>query len=322
MPDVSRYICFCGFSTLLCMTQPCMTQREQAATAFDALHTRHAAALTQQAFLLTGRPRLAQRAVERGFRLAWQRWPQVAVDPDPAGWVRAATYEYALAPWHRLCPGLRTARMPDRLAAPAEPSDQALLVTLLSLPAPYRRTLVLHDGVGLGLGETAAEIEASTPAAAGRLAHAREQIAERLPELGLGGRPPARQGEILRARLARLAAAEQMPPPSAEFVRSGSERSAERTTRAVFGLIGLFALVTLLTVIVTPDHHTPPGQSMSRVPQAPVAPERHRHRDESAHKARGAHRAGSAHKARGAHRHGNEAVRKRLRQARLRPESR
>ncbi|MCF3178208.1 hypothetical protein IPZ61_33520 [Streptomyces sioyaensis] len=305
-----------------CMNQPCMTQRDQAAIAFDELHSRHAAALTQQAFLLTGRPRLAQRAVERGFRLAWQRWPQVAVDPDPAGWVRAATYEYALAPWHRLCPGLRTARMPDRLAAPAEPSDQALLVTLLSLPAPYRRTLVLHDGVGLGLGETAAEIEASTPAAAGRLAHAREQIAERLPELGLGGRPPARQGEILRARLARLAAAEQMPPPAAEFVRSGSERSAERTTRAVFGLIGLFALVTLLTVIVTPDHHTPQEQSMSPVPHAPVAPERHRHGDESAHKAGGSHRAGSAHKARGAHRHAGEAVRKRLRQARLRPESR
>lgn len=320
MPDVSRYICFCGFSTLLCMTQPCMTQREQSATAFDDLHSRHAAALTQQAFLLTGRPRLAQRAVERGFRLAWQRWPEVAVDPDPAGWVRAATYEYALAPWHRLCPGLRAARTPDRLAAPAEPSDRALLVTLLSLPAPYRRTLVLHDGVGLGLGETAAEIEASTPAAAGRLAHARERIAERLPELGLGGHPPVRQGEILRARLARLAAAEQMPPPAAEFVRSGSERSAERTTRAVFGLIGLFALVTLLTVIVTPDHHTQPEQSMSRMPHAPVAPERHR--DGSAHKAGGAHRAGSGRTAGSAHRHASEAVRKRLRQARLRPESR
>lgn len=334
MPDVSRRIWFRGFSTLLCMTP-----REQATAAFDELHSRHAVALTRQAFLLTGRPRLAERAVERGFRRAWQHWPRVAVDPDPAGWVRAAVYEYALTPWHRLCPGLRTARTPHRHTGQAEPSDEALLATLLSLPAPYRRTLVLHDGVGLGLCETAAEIEASTPAAAGRLAHARERIAGRLPELGLGGQPPAGQGEILRARLAGLAAAQRMTPPAAEHVRSGSERSAERTTRAVFGLTGLFALVTLLTMVLAPDHRTPPDQSLSSAPHAPVSPARHP--DESAHRTAGAHEHDGPHKQGGAHRHAGAhkrhsahprgsahpqgsaaAARKRLQQARLTPESR
>ncbi|MFC9234832.1 RNA polymerase sigma factor [Streptomyces decoyicus] len=297
-----------------------MTQREQAAHAFDDLHARHAAALTQQTYLLTGRPRLARRAVEQGFRLAWQRWPQVAVDPDPAGWVRAAAYEYALTPWHRLCPGLRPARKPKHFQEPkdfrepkdvqepkafreGEPSDRALLEALLSLPAPYRRALLLHDGLGMGLYETAAEIEASTPAAAGRLTHARERIAERLPELGLGGQEPVRQGEILRARLTGLAAAQQVAPAAAQSVRSGSERSDLRTTLAAVGLTGLFALATLVMMIVTPDHYTPsPDRPLATAPHTRLSPAPRRGAD--------------------IRKQGNAAVRKRLRQARLTPDAR
>lgn len=57
-----------------------------------------APALTRQAYLLTGRRRLSHEAVEQAFQQAWARWPEVAVDPDPVGWVRAAVYEYALSP--------------------------------------------------------------------------------------------------------------------------------------------------------------------------------------------------------------------------------
>ena len=287
---------------MLVFTLLCMTQREQAASAFDDLHARHAAALTQQTYLLTGRPRLARRAVEQGFRLAWQRWPQVAVDPDPAGWVRAAAYEYALTPWHRLCPGLRPARKPRHFQE-SEPSDRALLEALLSLPAPYRRALLLHDGLGMGLYETAAEIEASTPAAAGRLTHAREHLAERLPELGLGGQEPVRQGEILRARITGLVAAQQVTPAAAQCVRSGSERSDLRTTLAAVGLTGLFALATLVMMIATPDHYTPsPDKPLATAPHTRLSP---------------APRHGAD-----IRKQGNAAVRKRLRQARLTPDVR
>ncbi|MGW7575241.1 RNA polymerase sigma factor [Streptomyces sp. NPDC054765] len=278
-------------------------RREHAATAFDDLHTRHAAALTRQTYLLTGRPWLARRAVEQGFRLAWQRWPEVAVDPDPAGWVRAAAYEYALTPWHRLCPGLRPARKPRQFQEGGEPADRALLETLLSLPAPYRRALLLHDGVGLGLHETAAEIEASTRAAAGRLTHAREQVAARLPELGLAGQPPVRQGEILRVRLSGLTAAQHGAPGTAPCVRSDSERRDLRTTRAAFGLTGLFALATLVMMTVAPDHYTPPpDEHLATAPHARVSPAGRRGAD--------------------TRKYGNAVVRKRLRQARLAPDVR
>ncbi|WP_432141466.1 sigma factor-like helix-turn-helix DNA-binding protein [Streptomyces sp. bgisy084] len=305
-----------------------MTQREQAATAFDDLHTRHAAALNQQAYLLTGRPWLARRAVERGFRLAWQRWPEVAVDPDPAGWVRAAVYEYALTPWHRLCPGLRTARGLREASAPG-PSDRALPAALLSLPARYRRVLLLHDVVGLGPDETAAEIEASVPATTARLAHARERLAELLPELGLDGQSPVRQGEILRARITALPSVPPTAPSAAADVRGGSERSARRTTRAVFGGTGLFALVTLVMMALAPDHYTPQERPRAHAPHTRTAPARHHrdteardHRDTDARHHRDAARERGNAARNAAREQGNAAVRKKIRQARLAPELR
>ncbi|MGG7571903.1 hypothetical protein [Streptomyces sirii] len=263
-------------------TPPSTTSRGRtpAAAAFDALHLRHAAALARQAYLLTGRPALARRAVERGFRLAWQRWPAVAVDPDPAGWVRAAVYEYALTPWHRLVPRLRTARKPTRLPASVPAADRALLAAVLDLPAVHRRTLLLHDGVGLGLDEAAAETEASAAAAAGRLTQARRRVAARLPELVPAGRPPAEQdwpGEVLRPRLTgllaeegRVMAEQEAGPAAARRVRAGGECSARRTTRAALALTGLFALLTLFVGIAAPDHSAPPDGRRSATTQPPT----------------------------------------------------
>lgn len=48
--------------------------------------------------------------MERAFQLAWHRWPEVAVDRDPAGWVRATAYEYALSPGTGSAPDTGTPR--------------------------------------------------------------------------------------------------------------------------------------------------------------------------------------------------------------------
>ncbi|MGW1839554.1 hypothetical protein [Streptomyces sp. NPDC002067] len=234
-----------------------------AVAAFDVLYDRHAQALIRQAYLLTGRPRRAQEAAERAFRLAWQRWPEVAGAPDPVSWVRAAAHEYALSPWHGLRVGRRTAERPTPTAPappPAGPGDRALLGALLELPAPYRRVLVLHDGVGLGLGATALEVEASTRAAGGRLAHARATVAERMPELELSDVSPERQGAILHGRLTALAAAQPVAPPDPEAVRGGSDLSVRRLTYGALGLTGLLAATTVFALVtaVWPDRSAPP----------------------------------------------------------------
>ncbi|MEU2259580.1 sigma factor-like helix-turn-helix DNA-binding protein [Streptomyces sp. NPDC019645] len=232
--------------------------------AFDELYARTAPDLARQTLLLTGRQSLSREAVERAFHLAWQRWPEVAVDRDPSGWVRAAAYEYAMSPWHRL---RRAHRRADpvasaRPAAAAYPGGRTLREALLGLPPSYRRTLLLYDGLGLDLPETAAETEASTPAAAHRLLHARAAVAEQIPELA--------DPDALQHELSDLVANLSAPRiASARSVRGGSERRAELWTRAAIGLTVLILGAAAVTMAVTEDHYEPPQAPGERVGGVP-----------------------------------------------------
>ncbi|MFE4535055.1 helix-turn-helix domain-containing protein [Streptomyces scopuliridis] len=228
--------------------------------AFDILYTFTAPALVRQAYLLTGRRVLSERSVERAFHLAWARWPEVAVDRDPAGWLRAAAYEYAMSPWHRL----RSPReRPDPVRREHErPEERALRETLLGLPLSYRRTLLLYDGLGLDLPETAAETEASTPATAGRLLNARKAVAEQLPELT--------DTRVLQERLGELVRAVTPPPEgAAPAIRSGCERRARFWTRAAIAFTVLIVGATGFTLATAPRQYEPPvspGEQVGDVP--------------------------------------------------------
>ncbi|MFE6807354.1 helix-turn-helix domain-containing protein [Streptomyces sp. NPDC057681] len=227
-----------------------------ATEAFDRLYAYAAPGLVRQAYLLTGRRILARESVERAFQLAWQRWPEVAMDRDPAGWVRAAAHEYAMSPWHRLRPSHRHPEAP-----PADADDRALLDVLLSLPSSYRRTLLLYDGVGLDLPETAAETEATTPAAAQRLLHAREAVAERLPALAVP--------DQLHRRLTELAGAEKLQAPKSTLVRTNGERRTRFWTRSAIAFTVLIVGATALTLRTAPTRYEPvpaPGSMISDVP--------------------------------------------------------
>ncbi|MFF3243457.1 sigma factor-like helix-turn-helix DNA-binding protein [Streptomyces sp. NPDC002870] len=227
------------------------------AEAFDALYEFAAPALVRQTYLLTGRLRLSHESVERAFHLAWQQWPKVAVDRDPAGWVRAAAYEYAISPWQRLRPAHRH---PD--APRVERDPHRLLDALQELPPSYRHTLLLYDGLGLDLPETAAETEASTPAAANRLMHARAALAERVPEVGVP--------ETLHEQLTALADACPVPRlSSAGAVRTGCERRARFWTRTAITVTTLIIGATAYTLATAPTRYEPPiapGQQVGGVP--------------------------------------------------------
>lgn len=234
------------------------------AEAFDALYKHSADALFRQTFLLTGRRGLSRESVGRAFALAWERWPEVAVDRDPVGWVRAAAYEYAMSPWHRLRRAHRRLDPP-----PAEPGPRALLDALLELPPSYRRTLLLYDGVGLDLPETAAETEASTPAAAGRLMNARAAVAERLPELAEPSSPNG-QSALLHERIGALALAQpsdSLPSPGA--IRTDSERRAQLWTRAAISFTVLIIGLTLITLATAPTRYETPESPAQRVGGVP-----------------------------------------------------
>ncbi|WSQ27838.1 hypothetical protein OG612_24065 [Streptomyces sp. NBC_01527] len=235
------------------------------ADAFDALYVGLATALFRQTYLLTGRRNLAKESVERAFEQAWQRWPEVAVDRDPAGWVRAAAYEYAMSPWHRL---RRAHRHPDPHSA-ADPGSRALLDALLDLPPAYRRTLVLHDGVGLGLPDTAAETEASTAAAAGRLVTARAAVTERMPDSATP-LSAAEESALLHEQLGTLAHAQPVAALlTPHAVRTSSENKARLWTQAAIALTAVLVGLAGLTMVTAPPRYEAPPSPAEQVGGAP-----------------------------------------------------
>lgn len=221
------------------------------------LYARAAPGLVHQTYLLTGRHRLARESVERAFHLAWQMWPEVATDRDPAGWVRAAAYEYAMSPWHR--PNRRRSRR-DRRAT--DPAELPLRDAVLRLPPAYRRTLLLYDGLGLDLPETAAETEASTPAAANRLLYARAAVARALPDLEEPG--------LLQEQLGPLTlAGPGVTLPEPRTVRTGSERRTRFWTRFTIGCAVLLTALTAFTLATAPTHYARPTGPPQRVEGVP-----------------------------------------------------
>ncbi|GAB3128991.1 hypothetical protein GCM10027160_54960 [Streptomyces calidiresistens] len=247
---------------------PGVEPEEAPMRAFDLLYARHAESLTRQTFLLCGDRRVATRAVVHAFRLAWERWPEVAVDRDPVGWVRAAAYEYALSPWHRLHPArvVRTGPRPsaarrDRARvsahpsapagdgadgaaedagdtapdAPVVPDEDTVLRALLSLPPGYRRCLLLHYGPGMGVTEIAAEVESSSAAVHGRLTRAHAMLVERVPELAEA--PVGERRRLLVTALERIAENAPGRPVPEDRVREVCERLTRRRVLAAVLLI-------------------------------------------------------------------------------------
>ncbi len=120
---------------------------------------------------------------------------------------------------------------------------------------------MLYDGVGLDLPDTAAETEASTRAAAGRLLYAREVLAERLPE-------PAGPRE-LHDRLAELASSGRTRAAEPAAVRVGGERRARLWTRTAAAVTVVLIGSTAMTLHTAPTHYVPPvppGETVRGVP--------------------------------------------------------
>lgn len=236
--------------------------RSPSAVAFDVLYLHTARRLTRQLYVLTGDRPLARESVEYGFQEAWLRWPEIAVDPDPESWVRTAACEYALSPWHRLIRrhrgrlggfsrrGGRRAETDEATRSAPRVADRPLFQALQKLTGRQRHSVLLYDGVGLDLPDTAAETQATTPAAAARLENAHALLAGTVP--ALAGADPRRPeftrklGHLLR----EAATSYDVRPAPPSLVRTDGERRATRTSRYTGVLAAALALGMLASVTV------------------------------------------------------------------------
>ncbi|WP_143031729.1 hypothetical protein [Actinacidiphila guanduensis] len=231
--------------------------------AFDRLYRAAAAGLVRQVELLTGDPARARHAVECAYDLAWQRWPEVARDRDPVGWVRAAAYEQAFSPWQRWIPAWAPGGCRRQPRTPQGP----LAAALLDLPPGQRTAVLLHDGLGLDLEAAAGEVEATLPAAEARIAGARQALVEAVPDLEsealperLGALLALPPGTAWSSRTAELSGSTGSAEPGLEprqraaELRRASERGVRQRTLGAYALTAVIAVVTTVAVIVTPGH--------------------------------------------------------------------
>ncbi|MER8184042.1 LuxR C-terminal-related transcriptional regulator [Kitasatospora sp. NPDC094015] len=189
-----------------------------------AVHDR----LVQQTFLLTACRHRAVHCAHLALGTASRQWEEVSALPDPEGWIRGRAFEAALSPWRRGGPRRahlftlphRRIRVGPAGVGPEDrltPRDKALLKALRRLSRPRRWALVLHDALGVPVEEVAVEVEASTPAAAGRVRAARAALAREVPDL-VGADPAApefadRLGELLHRAAVHGCATPWKPSP-------------------------------------------------------------------------------------------------------------
>lgn len=124
---------------------------------FDAFVTYSWPRLVAQAFVFTASRDMAQDLTQEALLRAWRHWNRVADYDDPEAWTRRVLHNLCIQQWRR--PRPVPGAVPDHPAAP-DGGDRhvALTAALRQLPPERARALVLHDGVGLTVAETAREL--------------------------------------------------------------------------------------------------------------------------------------------------------------------
>ena len=131
------------------------------AAAFDAFYRDSSRRLYGQAYVLTGSREMAQDLTHEAFLRAWKHWQRIADYDSPEAWTRRVL--------HNLCIDLRRKSRPspsralDPSPAPVEiPTHHLQLAEAMrTLPGEQARALLLHDGLGMSVAETASDLGVS-----------------------------------------------------------------------------------------------------------------------------------------------------------------
>ena len=143
--------------------------------------------LMRQAFLLTGDVEESRDLVQEVLLRVWREWTRVRTLDNPQAWASRVLHNLAIGRWRRNR-YRREFHLGDVQKATADPGVGHLDVVnaLHHLPAKQQRALVLHDVVGLTVGEVAAELGAPEGTVRSWLSRGRALIAI---EIGLTSVP-------------------------------------------------------------------------------------------------------------------------------------
>jgi RNA polymerase sigma-70 factor, ECF subfamily len=135
------------------------SEKRQAGEAYDAFFQTSWAGLQAQAYVLTGSMEQAQDLTQEALLRAWTHWDRISGYDSPEGWTRRVLQNLCVASWRKA--QVRRAIGPRPLATTVDmPEDHVSLAQAMRLlPGPQARALLLHDGLGMTVAETAQELD-------------------------------------------------------------------------------------------------------------------------------------------------------------------
>ena len=159
------------------------------ATEFDAFYRSSARRLYSQAYVLTGSREMAQDLTHEAFLRAWKHWPRIADYEGPEAWTRRVLHNLCIDSWRKSHP--RVQWLPGAMAASVDiPTVHLHLAEAMrSLPGQQARALLLHDGLGMSIAETACDLGVPPGTVTSWLTRSRKIVAAKLqqPEPFVGG---------------------------------------------------------------------------------------------------------------------------------------
>lgn len=173
-------------------------ERHRAEEAYDAFFQASWARLQGQAYVLTGSLEQAQDLTQEALLRAWTHWDRIAGYEDPEGWTRRVLHNLCIQSWRRSqtrrFDGPRHTATAAASSTDEVPQDHVILAQAMRhLPGEQARALLLHDGLGMTVVETARELGVPEGTVKSWLSRTRKTVAadlNRSVETARGGGEP------------------------------------------------------------------------------------------------------------------------------------
>jgi RNA polymerase sigma-70 factor (ECF subfamily) len=152
----------------------------EAEKAYDTFFHASWSRLQGQAYVLTGSREQAQDLTQEALVRAWTHWDRIAGYENPEAWTRRVLHNLCIQSW-RSSHLRRSVELLPQATTDDVPEDHVLLAEAMRrLPGPQARALLLHDGLGMTVTETARELGVPDGTVKSWLSRARKIVAANL----------------------------------------------------------------------------------------------------------------------------------------------